>query len=74
VLSTAAATLRQFVVFIVDKVVEEDRRMLLELESITLPDVTTQALCPPARDAFTGFYGQFGQGAIEGFGMKAGVF
>jgi hypothetical protein len=51
--STAAAALRQLVVFIVDKVVEEDRRMLLELESITLPDGMTQALCPPARDAFT---------------------
>ncbi|KAF8495977.1 hypothetical protein F5888DRAFT_515535 [Russula emetica] len=43
--STAAATLRQLVMFIVDKVVEEDCRMLLanELESMTLPDGTTQA-------------------------------
>jgi len=37
--STAAATLRQLVVFVVDRVIEEDRRMLLtnELKSITLP-------------------------------------
>ena len=55
--STAAATLRQLVMFVVDKVVEEDRRMLLanELESITLPDGTTQALGPAARDAFAIF-------------------
>ncbi len=55
--STAAATLRQLVMFVVDKVVEEDRRMLLanELESITLPDRTTQALGPAARDAFAIF-------------------
>ena len=55
--STAAATLRQLVMFVVDKVVEEDRRMMLanELESITLPDGTTQALGPAARDAFAIF-------------------
>ena len=55
--STAAATLRQLVMFVVDKVVEEDRRMLLanELESITLPDGTKQALGPAARDAFAVF-------------------
>jgi hypothetical protein len=55
--STAAATLRQLVMFVVDKVIEEDRRMLLanELESITLPDGTTQALGPAARDAFAIF-------------------
>jgi hypothetical protein len=43
---TAAATLRQFVTFVANKVVEEDRRTLLtsELESMTLPDGTTQAL------------------------------
>ena len=43
--------------FVVDKVVEEDRRMLLanELESITLPNGTTQALGPAARDAFAIF-------------------
>src|SRR5579863_2126839 len=55
--STAAATLRQLVMFVVDKVVEEDRRPLLasELESITLPDGTTRSLGPAARDAFAVF-------------------
>jgi len=55
--STAAATLRQLVMFVVDKVVEEDRRLLLasELESITLPDGTTQSLGPAARDTFAIF-------------------
>jgi hypothetical protein len=55
--STAAATLRQLVMFVVNKVVEEDRRMLLsnELESITLPNRLTQALGPAARDAFVTF-------------------
>ena len=55
--STAAATLRQLVMFVVDKVVEEDRRLLLasELESITLPDGTTRSLGPAARDAFAIF-------------------
>jgi Guanine nucleotide exchange factor in Golgi transport N-terminal len=43
--------------FVVDKVIEEDRRMLLanELESITLPDGSTEALGPAARDAFAIF-------------------
>lgn len=43
--------------FVVDKVVEEDRRMLLanELESVTLPGGTTQTLGPAARDAFAIF-------------------
>ena len=52
--STAAATLRQLVMFVVDKVVEEDRRLLLanELESVTLPDGNTQTLGPAARDIF----------------------
>jgi hypothetical protein len=56
--STAAATLRQLVMSVVDKVVEEDRRILLanELESITLPDWTKQALRSPARDAFAIFF------------------
>jgi hypothetical protein len=51
--SSTAAALRQLVMFVVDKVVEEDRRMLLvnELESITLLDTTTQAF----RDAFAIF-------------------
>jgi hypothetical protein len=55
--STAAATLRQLVMFVVDKVVEEDRRLLLanELESVTLPDGNTQTLGPAARDAFAIF-------------------
>ncbi len=41
---TATARPRQLVMFVVDKVIEEDRRMLLanEHESITLPDGTTQ--------------------------------
>jgi hypothetical protein len=48
---------RQLVMFIVDNVVEEDRRMLLvnELESITLLGGTTPAFCPTARDAFAIF-------------------
>ncbi len=43
--------------FINDNVVENDRRMLHvnELESKTLPDVSTQALGPAARDAFVIF-------------------
>ena len=43
--------------FVVDKVVEEDRRMLLasELEPITLPNGITQSLGPAARDAFAIF-------------------
>ncbi|KAH9169937.1 hypothetical protein EDB89DRAFT_1853941 [Lactarius sanguifluus] len=55
--STAAATLRQLVMFVVDKVVEEDRRLLHanELEPITLPDGTTQPLGLAARDAFAIF-------------------
>jgi hypothetical protein len=42
------------VMFVVDKVVEEDRCMLLvnELQSITFPDGTTPALGRAARDAF----------------------
>ncbi|KAI0268961.1 hypothetical protein BGY98DRAFT_1101369 [Russula aff. rugulosa BPL654] len=39
--------------FIIDKVVQEDHRMLLanELESITLQDTTTQVLCPASHVA-----------------------
>jgi hypothetical protein len=42
---------------LVNKVVEEDRCMLLahELESTTPPDGTTQALGPAMRDAFAIF-------------------
>jgi hypothetical protein len=54
---TAAAALRQLVMFVVNEVVEEDRHMLLsnELGSITLPNRLTQALGPAARDAFAIF-------------------
>jgi len=45
--STAAATLRQLFMFVVDKVVE--------LESITLPDGKTQILGPAVRDALAIF-------------------
>ena len=40
--------------FVVDKVVKEDRRMLLanELESIAPLDMTTQPLGPASRDTF----------------------
>jgi hypothetical protein len=43
--------------FIVDKIVEEDRRMLLanELQSMALQNRTTQALDRAARDAFAVF-------------------
>jgi hypothetical protein len=51
--STAAATLRQLAMFTANKVTEEDPRMLLanELESITLPDGTTEALRSRSRRA-----------------------
>jgi hypothetical protein len=42
--------------FIVDRVVEEDRLMLAnEFESITLPDEMTQALGPTVHNAFAIF-------------------
>ena len=49
--------LRQLVMFVVDKVVEEDRRMLLasELESIALPGGTTLSLGPAAHNVFAIF-------------------
>lgn len=56
--STAAATLRQLVMFVVDKVVDEARRDDLEgqdLSDITLPNGTTKTLGPSARDAFSVF-------------------
>ncbi|TFY51708.1 hypothetical protein EVG20_g10873, partial [Dentipellis fragilis] len=56
--STAAATLRQLVMFVVDKVVDEDRRDNLpadELSDTQLPDGTTAPLGPSARDAFSIF-------------------
>jgi hypothetical protein len=55
--STAAAALRQLVMFVVDKVVEEHCSMLLanELQSIILPDWTTQALGSATCDTFAIF-------------------
>ena len=39
--------------FVVDKVVEEDKREVLsDIEDTYLPDGTTRALSPSARDAF----------------------
>lgn len=56
--STAAATLRQLVMFVFDKIVEEDKRDSIDpslLEDVTLPDGTTAALGPFARDAYAVF-------------------
>jgi hypothetical protein len=56
--STAAATLRQLVMFVVDKVVEEDRNDHVDpefLSETTLPDGSTLSLAPSARDAFAVF-------------------
>lgn len=56
--STAAATLRQLVMFVVDKMVEEDKQDSVDpqlLEYVTLPDGTTAALGPFARDAYSVF-------------------
>lgn len=64
--STAAATLRQLVMFVVDKVVDEDRQaQMAPTDSITTPDVpeseitlpdgTTISVGPSARDAFSVF-------------------
>ena len=54
--STAAATLRQLVMFVVDKVVEEDKREALsDVQERRLPNGTTKALGPSARDAFAVF-------------------
>ncbi|KIJ91398.1 hypothetical protein K443DRAFT_115078 [Laccaria amethystina LaAM-08-1] len=59
--STAAATLRQLVMFVVDKMVLEDRLMEnddlppSQLFDIQLPDGTTKSLGPSARDAFSVF-------------------
>jgi Guanine nucleotide exchange factor in Golgi transport N-terminal len=64
--STAAATLRQLVMFVVDKVVDEDRQaQMAPTDSITTPDVpeseitlpdgTTISAGPSARDAFSVF-------------------
>lgn len=56
--STAAATLRQLVMFVVDKVVDEDRRNPLvndELQDTYLPNGTLKKLGPSARDTFAVF-------------------
>ena len=56
--STAAATLRQLVMFVVDKMVEEDKQDSLDprlLEDVVLPDGTTATLGPFARDAYAVF-------------------
>ena len=54
--STAAATLRQIVMFIIDKVVEEDRNDKVEtiqLTEISLPDDSKVSLGPSAVDAYS---------------------
>ncbi|CAL1702898.1 unnamed protein product [Somion occarium] len=56
--STAAATLRQLVMFVFDKVVDEDRRDEsdeIHLSEIILPNGDTARLTPSAQDAFSIF-------------------
>lgn len=59
--STAAATLRQLVMFVVDKMVLEDRLAESDeipasaLKEVRLPDGETKRLGPSARDAFLVF-------------------
>ncbi|KAG1875786.1 guanine nucleotide exchange factor in Golgi transport N-terminal-domain-containing protein [Suillus subluteus] len=56
--STAAATLRQFVMFIFEKMVDEDRQEsngTPDLSEAALPDGSTKALRPCAKDAFSVF-------------------
>jgi hypothetical protein len=56
--STAAATLRQLVMFVVDKMVIEDAEEHLsptQLSEVQLPDGTNKALGPSARDAYSVF-------------------
>ncbi|KAG1719544.1 uncharacterized protein EDB91DRAFT_1240566 [Suillus paluster] len=56
--STAAATLRQLVMFIFEKMVNEDRlesNDAPQLSEATLPDGSTKALGPCAKDAFSVF-------------------
>lgn len=53
--STAAATLRQLVMFVIDKVVDEDRKNSLnpnDYTKIALPDGTYKSLGPSALDAY----------------------
>ncbi|TDL18222.1 hypothetical protein BD410DRAFT_900985 [Rickenella mellea] len=54
--STAAATLRQLVMFVVDKVLDEDRKEspdASQMADIQLPDGSKKSLAPSARDAFS---------------------
>ncbi|KAI5120993.1 hypothetical protein M0805_000454 [Coniferiporia weirii] len=54
--STAAATLRQLVMFVIDKVVDEDRRDNLkpnDYTEIVLPDGSHKSLGPSALDAYS---------------------
>ncbi|KAF5376426.1 hypothetical protein D9615_008633 [Tricholomella constricta] len=57
--STAAATLRQLVMFVVDKMVVEDNNMedldAQSLSEIKLPDGTTKLVGPSTMDAFSVF-------------------
>ena len=56
--STAAATLRQLVMFVVDKVVDEERRDDLtvdKLSDIVLPNGQKKSLGPSAHDAYAVF-------------------
>ncbi|KAJ3975915.1 hypothetical protein EV361DRAFT_886314 [Lentinula raphanica] len=61
--STAAATLRQLVMVVMDKMVDEDRRNADaetqdvddKLTDVTLPDGTTTRLNPSAKDAYSVF-------------------
>ncbi|KAK7039339.1 protein MON2 [Favolaschia claudopus] len=56
--STAAATLRQLVMFVFDKMVDEDRRDdsdPAQWVEMKLPNGTTKSLGPSARDAFSVF-------------------
>ncbi|KAI0668157.1 hypothetical protein C8Q78DRAFT_980256 [Trametes maxima] len=56
--STAAATLRQLVMFVVDKVVDEDRRDELSSSDqieVVLPNGATTRLGPSAHDAYAVF-------------------
>ncbi|KAJ7187153.1 hypothetical protein C8R46DRAFT_1172029 [Mycena filopes] len=56
--STAAATLRQLVMFVFDKMVDEDRRDdpdTIQWLDMKLPNGSTKSLGPSARDAFSVF-------------------
>ncbi|KAL6306601.1 hypothetical protein BKA93DRAFT_729312 [Sparassis latifolia] len=56
--STAAATLRQLVMFVVDKVVDEDKRDEVDVNALvetSLPNGTVKTLGPSAQDAFAVF-------------------